>query len=542
MKKVIFIFLLSFTFFFSSKSNAIQIPTTYGGQIISLQEYQQYMDYCFYAYWMILDDVYNFNNESNIDLNYRLYGVEGGQMVLGFGEHILKCYTEQGVLQSFGNSDAAQLGKYNNTLKRGMSDRCLGIDWFDGNWFVYACNPETGAWHIIPNSVGGSANDRAGTYDCVNTKTWEFYGGSSYLNLVINKKKVFGVNYDESYYYRTFACVETEENVELNPTLTQLKTGLTTTRVSSDIGSTTGTGGSTGGTGTSEPKLDEIKTQLTELNNTNSSFQTQNLGKISEVKSEILLTNEQIAVNQKDLTTKLNILESKNDLLKADLVQKMNLTSATSELNNQNLNTKIDENNVNLLSQIEENDSKISSLQNSLDDYNSDDISSRNTMLSKFTDIETQLDGIENSLNNLSGGNGGSGVDLTDTNQGITNIDNTLKGALLDSECKSYLQSINTAISSFTTPINGEDYANYQNDVNSSVSSTLNNSFNQYSNVLGLNSNYGSAPTNITINLMGNTYTILNYSYLDDYIGIIRSLFLSLAYIYGFLTLIRGQK
>ena len=33
-----------------------------------------------------------------------------------------------------------------------------------------------------------------------------------------------------------------------------------------------------------------------------SSFQTQNLGKISEVKSEILLTNEQIAVNQNDLT------------------------------------------------------------------------------------------------------------------------------------------------------------------------------------------------------------------------------------------------
>ena len=542
MNKFILVFLLFFTFFFTNKSNAISLPSSYGGQIISLQEYQQYTDYCFYAYWYILDDVYSFNSESNIDLNYRLYGIEGGEMVLGYGEHILKCYTEQGVLSTFGNTNASQVGKYNNTLKRGMSDRCLGIDWFDGNWFVYACNPETGAWHIIPNSVGGSANDRAGTYDCVNTKTWKFYGGSSYLNLVINKKKVFGVNYDESYYYRTFACVETDEHVEINPTLTQLKVGLTTSRVSSDIGSTTGTGGSTGGTGTSEPKLDEIKTQLTELNNTNSSFQTQNLGKISEVKSEILLTNEQIAVNQNDLTTKLNNLESKNDLLKTDLLEQISLSNATSELNNQNLNTKIDENNVNLLSQIEENDSKISSLQNSLDDYNSDDISSRNTMLSKFTDIETQLDGIENSLNNLSAGNGGSGVDLTDTNQGITNIDNTLKGALLDGEGKSYLQSINSTISSLTTPIDGEDYANYQNDVNSSVSSTLNNSFNQYSNVLGLNSNYGSAPTNITINLMGNTYTILNYSYLDDYIGIIRSLFLSLAYIYGFLTLIRGQK
>ncbi len=104
------------------------------------------------------------------------------------------------------------------------------------------------------------------------------------------------------------------------------------------------------------------------------------------------------------------------------------------------------------------------------------------------------------------------------------------------------LHSINSAISSSITPIDGEDYANYQSEVNSNISSTLDTALNKYSNVLGLNSNYGSAPKNITITLMGDTYTILNYSYLDNYIGIIRSLFLSLAYIYGFLTLIRGQK
>lgn len=538
MKKLILIFLLSFTFFFPTKSNAVTVPDYYGGTVISLQEYQTYVDYCFYAYWIILEEVYEWGSESSLDLNYRLYGIDGGEIVLGFGEHILKCYTEQGVLQKFGNSGASQIGKYNNTLKRGLSDRCLGIDWFNGYWFIYSCNPETGAWNIIPNSIGGTANNSAGTYDCMN-QNGDYYGGSSYLHLVINKKKVFGVNYEDSYYYRSFACVETEENIELNPTLTELKVGLTTSRVSSDIGSSGGTGGSNGGTGTSDTKLDEIKTQLTELKNTNSSFQTQNLGKISEVKSEILLTNEQIAVNQNDLTTKLNNLESKNDLLKADLLEQISLSNAKDELNNENLNTKIDENTANLLSQIEENDSKISSLQNSLDDYNSDNMVTRNSILSQLTDIESKLDGIENSLN---GSTGGSGVDLTDTNQGITNIDNTLKGALLDSEGKSYLQSINSAISSFITPIDGEDYANYQGEVNSNISSTLNSSFNKYANVLGLNSNYGSAPANITITLMGDTYTLLNYSYLDGYIGIIRSLFLSLAYIYGFLTLIRGQK
>ena len=73
MKKLILIFLLSFTFFFTTKSNAVTVPDYYGGTIISLQEYQTYVDYCFYSYFFILEEVFEWGSESSLDLNYRLY-------------------------------------------------------------------------------------------------------------------------------------------------------------------------------------------------------------------------------------------------------------------------------------------------------------------------------------------------------------------------------------------------------------------------------------------------------------------------------------
>ena len=71
----------------------------------------------------------------------------------------------------------------------------------------------------------------------------------------------------------------------------------------------------------------------------------------------------------------------------------------------------------------------------------------------------------------------------------------------------------------------------------STISSSLSDSFLKYSNVLGFGSSYGGMPSNITVNLMGVTYTILDFSVLDDYIDIIRSIFLTLAYLYGFMNL-----
>ena len=75
-----------------------------------------------------------------------------------------------------------------------------------------------------------------------------------------------------------------------------------------------------------------------------------------------------------------------------------------------------------------------------------------------------------------------------------------------------------------------------------SIPKSLNDSFSKYSDVLGFGSNYGTAPSNITVNLMGVTYTILDFSVLDSYVDIIRSIFLTLAYLYGFMNLLRGGE
>ena len=556
MKKIFFIALFSFILFFNpiKSYSSSGIPQYYGGTVISLQEYQTYVDYCFYSSFFILEEVYEWGSESSLDLNYRLYSIEGGKLVLGYGEFIISCYTEQGALQTYTNTNIVPK-KYNNTLKRGFSDRCLGIDWFNGYWFIYSCNPETGAWSIIPNSVGGSASDSAGTYECIN-QNGRYYGGSSYLHLVINKKKIFGVNYDDSYYYRTFACVETEENIEKNPTLTELKVGLTTSRVSSDIGSSGGTGGSTGGTGASDTKIDEIKTQLTELKNSNSTFQTQNLGKLSEVKSEILLQNEYLAVSQNVLVEKLDNLEQKNQLLKQDLNNKIelennNLKNAISEnleTQTNDLKTKIDESNLDLTTKINNNQLEINSLEDSINGYNSDNLEGRNEILGRLSGLENQISGLgaslENIENNQGSGNGeGNGTgDLSALGQGLTNIDNTLKNGLQNENGKPYLESINKNINDSFTPVSSEDYNSALSNINNSISSSLNTSFSKYSNVLGFGSNYGNKPVSITVSLMGKTYTLLDFSFLDNYVSIIRSLFLSLAYLYGFMNLLRGGK
>lgn len=558
MKKIFFIALFSFVLFFNPQKSYSQadIPQYYGGTVISLQEYQSYTDYCFYSYFHILEEVFEWGSINARDLNYRLYSIDAGEFVLGYGEFIIRCYTEQGALKAYTNTEVLP-GKYNQTLKRGFSDRCLGVDWFDGYWSIYSCNPETGAWSIIPNSVGGSSNDSSGTYECINQKG-RYYGGSSYLHLVINKKKIFGVKYDDSYYYRSFACVEAGENIEKNPTLTQLQAGLTTSRVSSDIVSSGGTGGTGGGTATSDVKLDEIKTQLTELKNSNSTFQTQNLGKLSEVKSEILLQNEYLAVSQNVLVEKLNNLEQKNQLLKQDLNNKIelennNLKNAISEnleTQTNNLKTKIDESNVDLTTKINNNQLEINSLEDSINTYNSDNLDGRNEILGRLSGLENQINGLGTTLENIENNQGegtgtGSGTgtgDLAALGQGLTNIDNTLKNGLQNENGKSYLESINKNINDSFTPVSSEDYNSAQSSINNTISSSLNTSFSKYSNVLGFGSNYGNKPINITVSLMGKTYTLLDFSFLDNYVSLIRSLFLSLAYLYGFMNLLRGGK
>lgn len=136
-----------------------------------------------------------------------------------------------------------------------------------------------------------------------------------------------------------------------------------------------------------------------------------------------------------------------------------------------------------------------------------------------------------------------NGVDGTNLLLGASNTKiEQIRDNLQDEEGTSYLSKISEFFSALTTPTSDEDKNFYSSQINDKVSSTLSNAFSKYSNVLGFGSTYANRPENITITLFNQEYTLLDFSVFDAYVSIIRSLFLTLAYMYGFMNLIKGSK
>ena len=160
------------------------------------------------------------------------------------------------------------------------------------------------------------------------------------------------------------------------------------------------------------------------------------------------------------------------------------------------------------------------------------DIESGTTQLvNKQTQANTTLDKINNSAN---------ASELY--NKVMTEDLNKLVNNTQDAEGKSYLGTITDFVKTLTTPVTGDDKSSYSSQINSNVSGALTNTFSKYSNVLGLGSSYGSPPANITLTLFGQVYVLIDFSLLAPYVDIIRSIFLTLAYLYGFMNLIRGNN
>ncbi|RXK14240.1 hypothetical protein CP965_01980 [Halarcobacter mediterraneus] len=84
--------------------------------------------------------------------------------------------------------------------------------------------------------------------------------------------------------------------------------------------------------------------------------------------------------------------------------------------------------------------------------------------------------------------------------------------------------------------IDGE-LSNFQRD----IENTLTNSFDTYSNVFGFGG-YGSAPTPIDFDLLGNSYTAFDIKQYDEHIPMIRNTLLSFSYFWGFLLVSRSIK
>ena len=238
---------------------------------------------------------------------------------------------------------------------------------------------------------------------------------------------------------------------------------------------------------------------------------------IKKLNSESTPSN---SLNQlmKDLNNKSTQLNDSLDTVK-------NNTNVT----NQNLNTtntKLDSLNTNTT----QTNTKLDKLDTTL-----------NKLDITLKDIEKNTKTTSNVLGGSTVSTGGGTGESGNDEEGIGKLDQVINN-LQDEEGKSYLGKIADFVDGATTSPDDEKKASYSSQINSKVSSTLDNTFSKYSNILGFGSSYANRPENIELTIFNTTYTILDFTYLDPYINIIRSLFLALAYLYGFMNLLRSSK
>ncbi len=164
---------------------------------------------------------------------------------------------------------------------------------------------------------------------------------------------------------------------------------------------------------------------------------------------------------------------------------------------------------------------------------------------------ETQLNSIDGKLSNIDNSIG-------HLHDGLTNLNNDINTNA--QETNSWLQDIlnkidefynfffdgseqlgsltNSTMDSIQSSIeNGDKISDL--DLEGQTQSFLDNAVSKYQNSLGFSSSYGARPSNITVTLYGEDYTMLDFSLLDNHIDSIRNLFLVMAYLTGFIILLK---
>ncbi|MCT7610385.1 hypothetical protein N5U14_05965 [Aliarcobacter butzleri] len=554
MKKIFLIFIFLFSLAFASK-----YPEKFSeGTNISETEFLNLIDFCFVGQVGIIENTYSVEPS----LNYKLYYNDNmGEFTIGFAEFYLYCrmYHLLGTKSNDNSSipDLEHNNKRAKVYKRSPLDRCQGMDNFDGNWNFYGCDGSTGSWYVVKDANPGTFDAKTSTYSCIDweeynkTGSWRTYQGSSYLNMFIGKYKFEGTVTDAGYIWQSYACAKGGEETNHYQGIVKLLAPARTC-VGNDCNGSTYNGGSNGsgsngngennGGNVSEltPKLEEIKSELTEIKNENSDMKSELLGKVSDVKSELLLQNQQIAINQDDLLQKIDNLEAKNLALQDELNTKFkeNIETQTSELK-----SKISETELSLRDEIQKNNSEIKDLKDLVDKYNADNIEGRNDILNRLGNLENGMNGLGTKIDNLANGNGngsengngvGNGEVLDALNNGLGKIDDTLNKGLIDETDKPYLKSIDEILKGQSN--NPDDVS----ELNSMVGSELGFVFSNYSNIFS--SGFCSAPSDINVSLMGRTYTLVDFSVLNNYVGLIRGIFISLASLLGLLIFLRGSR
>lgn len=516
----------------------------YSAQVsIEPSQLKSYMQYCFAG--QVAIDMDEYTNGITVDSR------QNGQVwTIRYGEIVILCQTESYYLNNPVRISPISHELYRDDVRRGVSDLCLGTDWVIGWEGTYTCVPSEGIFKLMPHSVYESGDFP----ECIETLSNgkdNIYPASSMIHLNLTKYTTNTYTHTDSYYWNSYSC---SKNIDPNSPDTGGGDGSSSSGSSGSPGTNTGGGGSSGsgsGSGTTDNtavlnKIDTLASDLKNIKDTNSNTKDILVNKLDTANTELNLTRDDISTLKTDISSKLIDLNTQLETIKAENNSlKTNLNEKLETINTQNTNLKNDMSNIkNSIDDLAlDTATQTNQLQSSLEEKIANDIETYGNIINRLNNLDSQLSGLSSSIDNLGTGSGsGNGTDLSGIGTGLTNIDNTLKSNLQDNEGKPFLKSISDNLSNMFKPLSADEYGNAQSDINSSISSSLNDSFSKYSNVLGFGSNYGTAPSNITVNLMGQTYTLLNFSVLDNYVYIIRSLFLSLAYLYGFMNLIRGNK
>lgn len=593
MKRFLLIFLLSFNFIFA---NWYPLGVSIGGDEWALR-----MKYCDHANFQWNETVGDENwRTGDAPLIPKLLQEEGQFYVLGIGELAIECTSGNDAYTKFPSSGTNNVNY--SGYKRSMLDKCNGLDIFCDTYSAcIQCNPVTGEFTYVEESVGGSLSDTTWKFDCRtpdnqyppanigicswgNLGNWEertkedclnnipgaswrpwnaWYKGSSYTNLFVGKVKLGGKDIDAGFLYGSFACVRGEEtnskysqNIKMSsPIRTCVGDGCLNDTLHFDpndiallnnlpVGG--GTGGGTGGTGGGgaslsdlEPKFAEIKNDINQINHNNTTSTTQLLGKIADTQASLLLANENIAISKEVLETKLNQAIQNQDLLSQKITDseetlKLEFHGVATQSKDEIKDHQTDLNNE-LKSELEANKQLISDLENQISNYEAGNIEARNNILGGLVGLENQLNGLNSKLDGLAsgGGTGGTGGN-DDVLAGLGNIDQTLKDGLFDDNQNPYLKNIDDTLKK------GQETPEDTGAINSLVGGELGFSSNKYNNVL--NVGFCSRPNNITMNLMGQTFTLIDFSYIDTYVSYIRGLLMTIAGLLGFFIFLRGAR
>ena len=373
MKKFLLI-----SFLFLNSLFADWYPT---GVSIGADEWALRMKYCDHANFQWNETVGDENwRTGDAPLIPKLLQEEGQFYILGIGELAIECTSGNDAYTKFPSNGTNNVNY--SGYKRSMLDKCNGLDIFCDTYSAcIQCDPVTGEFTYVEESVGGSLNDKTWEFDCRtpdnkyppanigicswgNLGNWEqrtkedclnnipgaswkpwnaWYKGSSYTNIFVGKVKLGGKDIDAGFLYGSFACVRGEktnskysQNIKMSsPIRTCVGDGCLNDTLHFDpndiallnnkpVGG--GTGGGTGGTGGGgatlsdlEPKFAEIKSDINKINHNNTTSTTQLLGKIADTQTSLLLANENIAISKEVLETKINEVKTMQDLLNLKL-------------------------------------------------------------------------------------------------------------------------------------------------------------------------------------------------------------------------------